>query len=532
MKRLDLAWLVAKRELIDQMRDWRILLPMIILTLFFPYLMNVAARYTINYVNQFGADLIAERLLPFLILVVGFFPVTVSLVVALEAFVGEKERGTIEPLLSSPLEDWHLYIGKLMAGTIVPLTVSYIGISIYMLGLYWQGIKWPAWNFTIQTLALTAVQTVLMVSAAIVISTQSTSVRAANLLASFVVIPVALLIQGESALMFWGTNDVLWVAVLGVSILSALLIRLGLVYFKRENLLGREIDMLNLAWVWGTFRRAFTGSDEPAALSRYLRFVWKKIQNRSAPIENRPSEIEMDVEQRREIALTLPAALWLDLNGLARWYRVEVLGSLREMRAAIWLTFAMGILGLAMVYWYVDVNLPVTTALPDETVKDAMRAIRAVLIDEGGMGYSAGTLFWHNVRAELLMMAAGIFSFGVLGLLLFLANFSLVGGVLAATKLVGLSPLMVFLAGILPHGILELPSVILAAASVLYLGVRLVTPLEGKSIGETMIFTLAGVMKVFLAVCVPLLLLAGLIEANLTPRILLAVLGRNFDLQP
>lgn len=34
MKRFSLAWLVAKRELVDQMRDWRILLPMIILTLF------------------------------------------------------------------------------------------------------------------------------------------------------------------------------------------------------------------------------------------------------------------------------------------------------------------------------------------------------------------------------------------------------------------------------------------------------------------------------------------------------------------
>jgi len=511
MKRFDLAWLVAKRELVDQMRDWRILLPMIILTLFFPYLMNVAARYTIDYVNQFGADLIAERLLPFLILVVGFFPVTVSLVVALEAFVGEKERGTIEPLLSSPLEDWHLYIGKLLAGTIVPLTVSYIGIGIYMFGLYWQGIKWPAWNFIIQTLTLTVAQTVLMVSAAIVISTQSTSVRAANLLASFVVIPVALLIQGESALMFWGTNQVLWWAVLGVSIMSALLIRLGLVHFKRENLLGREIDMLNLAWVWGTFRRAFTGSDEPAALTRYLRSGWKKIRNRTVPIENRQSEIDN--------ALPLRAALWLDLNGFLRWYRVEVFSALRGMRTAIWLTFGLGVLGLALAYLYVDANLPATTALPEETAREAMRAIRAVIAREGGTGLSAGMLFWHNVRAELLMMAAGVFSFGVLGLILFLANFSLVGGVLAATKLVGLSPLMVFLAGILPHGIL-------------YLGVRLVTPLEGKSIGETMIFTLADVLKIFIAVCVPLLLLAGLLEANLTPYILEAALGRIIDLQP
>jgi uncharacterized membrane protein SpoIIM required for sporulation/ABC-type transport system involved in multi-copper enzyme maturation permease subunit len=513
MKRFDLAWLVAKRELVDQMRDWRILLPMIILTLFFPYLMNVAAKVTIGYVNQYGANLIAERLLPFLILVVGFFPVTVSLVVALEAFVGEKERGTIEPLLSSPLKDWHLYIGKLLAGTIVPLTVSYIGIGIYMFGLWWQGIAWPAWNFTLQTLALTVVQTVLMVSAAIVISTQSTSVRAANLLASFIVIPVALLIQGESALMFWGTNEVLWVAVIGVSIMSALLIRLGLVHFKRESLLGREIDMLNLAWVWGTFKRAFTGSDQPAALTRYLRSVLKR-----------------DSVEGSE-PLTLVQALWADWNGLLHWYRTEVFSALRGMRASFLLTLMMGLIGAVAAYLYVDANLP-TTTLSTEKLADAMKTIRAVLIDESGSSISTGMLFWHNLRAELIIMAIGMFSFGVLGLLLFLGNFSLIGGVLAVTKLVGLSPPLVLLTGILPHGILELPSMILAGAAMLYLGVRLVTPLEGKSIGETMIVTLAEVMKVFVAVCIPLLLLAGLIEANLTPRLLLAFLGRTLEIQP
>ena len=129
-KRFGLAWLITRRELVDQMRDWRVLAPMIVLTAFFPYLMTVAAQAAINYVNQYGATLIGQQILPFLMLVVGFFPVTVSLVVALEAFVGEKERGTIEPLLTSPLADEQLYLGKLMAGTIVPLTVSYIGISL------------------------------------------------------------------------------------------------------------------------------------------------------------------------------------------------------------------------------------------------------------------------------------------------------------------------------------------------------------------------------------------------------------------
>jgi uncharacterized membrane protein SpoIIM required for sporulation/ABC-type transport system involved in multi-copper enzyme maturation permease subunit len=494
MKRFDLAWLVAKRELVDQMRDWRILLPMIILTLFFPYLMNVAARFTVDYVNQFGAALIAERLLPFLILIVGFFPVTVSLVVALEAFVGEKERGTIEPLLSSPLKDWHLYIGKLLAGTIVPMTVSYIGIAIYMAGLWWQQIKLPALNFVLQTLVLTLAQTVLMVSAAIVISTQSTSVRAANLLASFIVIPVALLIQGESAMMFWGTSEILWVAVLGVSIMSALLIRLGLVHFKRENLLGREIDMLNLGWAWGVFWRQFTG---PAA------------------------DVSRDAQSR----------LGAFLINLAHWYRREVLGALRQMMPAIVLTFLIGLGAAAATYLYVDWSLP-STRLPAEVLRDAITAIRAFLIDDSPGGVSSATIFWHNLRAELLIMAVGLFSFGVLGLLLYIGNFGFIGGVLAATKLLGLSPAIVFLAGILPHGLFELPSVILSSAGMLYIGVRLVTPFEDKSIGETLLITLADFLKVFLGLCVPLLLVASLVEINLTPRILLAFLGQTLQIQP
>ena len=113
--------------------------------------MNVTAKATVDYINQYGGNMIASRLLPFLMLVVGYFPVTVSLVVALEAFVGEKERGTIEPLLASPLADEHLYLGKLIAGTVVPLTVSYVGIALYMGGLYWQRIPWPDAAFTTQT---------------------------------------------------------------------------------------------------------------------------------------------------------------------------------------------------------------------------------------------------------------------------------------------------------------------------------------------------------------------------------------------
>jgi len=83
--------------------------------------------------NRFGGGLILDNLIPFVVLVIGFFPLAFTLVVALESFVGEKERGTIEPLLSSPLEDKHLYLGKLLVGVTTPLLFSCGSIIIYLI---------------------------------------------------------------------------------------------------------------------------------------------------------------------------------------------------------------------------------------------------------------------------------------------------------------------------------------------------------------------------------------------------------------
>ena len=59
-------------------------------------------------------------LLPLLPMIVGFFPVSISLVIALETFVGEKERLSLEPLLSTPLTNTELYLGKSFAAMLPP----------------------------------------------------------------------------------------------------------------------------------------------------------------------------------------------------------------------------------------------------------------------------------------------------------------------------------------------------------------------------------------------------------------------------
>ncbi|MBK9208065.1 MAG: stage II sporulation protein M [Anaerolineales bacterium] len=88
-----------------------------------------------------------------------------------------------------------------------------------------------------------------------------------------------------------------------------------------------------------------------------------------------------------------------------------------------------------------------------------------------------------------------------------------------------IQPGPIFLAGVAPHGIFELPALMIGSAVVLYMGVSIVTPQIGKSMGEVILELLADWTKIFLGVVVPLLAIAALIEAYVTPGLLLNVLG-------
>src|SRR5438270_1721024 len=96
---------VARRELKDTLRDWRIVVPIVLLTLAFPWLMIAGSQLLFDYARNFDEHALFVTVIPFSLMVVGFFPISFSLVIGLEAFVGEKERGSLEPLLATPLSD-------------------------------------------------------------------------------------------------------------------------------------------------------------------------------------------------------------------------------------------------------------------------------------------------------------------------------------------------------------------------------------------------------------------------------------------
>jgi uncharacterized membrane protein SpoIIM required for sporulation/ABC-type transport system involved in multi-copper enzyme maturation permease subunit len=467
MDDLSMTWLVASRELRDQLRDWRIIFPMVVLTLIFPLLADLGAKAAMDFTNRYGTPLITERLVPFLLMVVGYFPITVSLVIALESFVGEKERGTIEPLLVTPLKDWHLFMGKLISGTVAPLVTSYLGITVYMIGLHIQNIPFPDINRMIQTLVLTTVQALLMVCGAILISTQATSVRAANLMASFIVIPMALLIQGESILIFWGNDQVLWLAVIGVAVLTALLARVGVAHFQREALLGREIDMINLHWIGNTYWQAFKG----------------------------------------------------EARTLKDWFRYEIFKTLRKLTPTIILTVFIGLITALAGYYWGTIN--------SSRGIDHVRYGELSNLLSSGMGVpftnnelSFPIIWGHNLRAIVVLLLLGLFSFGVLGALVYLLNMGIIGVVLALVAAMGGSVIKVGVYGILPHGIFEIPALIIASAGILYIGIILVTPRPQRTLGEVLIEAIADWTKIAVGLVLPLLTIAAIIETWFTPGLL------------
>src|SRR5215470_10589868 len=91
------ALIVTRREVRDSLRDWRIMVPIFVLTLVFPVLANNMTNVFIHFFEINGATPLVNNFLPLMPMIVGFFPISISLVIALETFVGEKERRSLEP---------------------------------------------------------------------------------------------------------------------------------------------------------------------------------------------------------------------------------------------------------------------------------------------------------------------------------------------------------------------------------------------------------------------------------------------------
>ena len=472
---LENALIITRREVRDSFRDWRIMIPIFVLTLVFPLLANLMTDLFISFFEANGAKPLLPALLPLMPMIVGFFPVSISLVIALETFVGEKERMSLEPLLSTPLTNTELYLGKTFAAMLPPLMASYIGMSVYIGGLMLGEQQWrPPAILIVQIAVLTTVQALVMVTGAVVVSSQTTSTRAANLLASFIILPISMLVILESIIMVQPHQRyLLWYIVIGLLVTVILLIRMGTRIFNREELLGRSLDQLNLRWAFRVFWSQFRG-----------------------PVG--------------------------DHFTLRRWYRLSVFPTVKTLRGGV-IVSLLCVAASFIAGWIIATQWRIP--LDDFNSNDEKLVENLQYWFELGQNNPQLVILavTQNMRVLIAATILASFTFGVLGLILIMIPFGMLGFILAQVVMSSLSPLPFFMA-ILPHGLLEVPAILLAGGAAVRLGSVVTRPPKDMTVGEAWLRALGDAVKIGVGLVFPLIILAGIVEVTITPRVVQLVL--------
>ncbi|MGJ3240562.1 MAG: stage II sporulation protein M [Anaerolineae bacterium] len=474
------ALIITRREVRDSLRDWRIIAPIIILTFFFPFLAQSAANWIAGFLTRYGAEFIGGQFIPLFLMIVGFFPISISLVIALETFVGEKERLSLEPLLSTPLTNTELYIGKMLAAMIPPMIASFGGMSFYIFLLVQVGENsLPPTMVIVQMYILTFVQALVMVAGSVVVSSQATTTRSANLLASFIIIPMTLVVNGEAIVIFLAPDArspfgilALWMIAFGMLVVMILLLRVGNSIFNREELLGRMIDNLNLLTIFTKLGRYILAYDDDGTMARN-------------PLE---------------------------------WYTRSIPYSFDKIGPALLITVGVFVVYYLVGWWFGTLpqyQLPLQNTIALETVSTTN-------LQAGTEQLSFWWILGNNARVLAIGFVLAIITFGVAGYVVVPIVFILLGYI--GVQMVSAGYASLYLIGVLPHGIVEIPIIVIATAAMFYVGASITKPPRNQTVGHAWLTALGGAVKLWLGVILPGLALAAFLESTLTIALVQSVL--------
>ena len=138
----------------------------------------------------------------------------------------------------------------------------------------------------------------------------------------------------------------------------------------------------------------------------------------------------------------------------------------------------------------------------------------------------AADLFRNNTIACIIAVVSGFVPFLFLPVITLFVNAAVLGVLGGVYQNMGMSVAGMYVFGIMPHGIFELPAILLSLA----MGIRLCYCLvrricEGRYNRGIVKETLTGALRTFMLVIIPLLIIAALIESQLTPILLMKFMG-------
>jgi uncharacterized membrane protein SpoIIM required for sporulation len=277
----------------------------------------------------------------------------------------------------------------------------------------------------------------------------------------------------------------------GRFVADLILIRMGVRIFNREELLGREIDQINLRRIGRQF----------------WRFLLQPPDEALRPRASSPLRL-----------------------GVLRWYRRDIPALLARHRLSIGMVVVLMIASLAL-GWFFAPRYP----LPPQILDFSNLSPKS--FESAGMlgflpSFTPWSILFFNLRSLILGSLLAVFSLGVMSFLPVMSTMGIVGFLARQIASAGHNPWIFLAAFILPHGWLELrwlelPAVVLVTAFALRLGASVIAPPEGLTVSNGLLLALADFIKVFFLVAIPMLIVAAFLEVYLTPQVVLWVFGRG-----
>lgn len=253
--------LVAK-DWIELRRNRQTLLPIVMLPIVFALLMPAtlisatkrpASLEDLDFVTSYldglpasiAADPTRAMVEYFMAPIFLMIPVVVATVLATAAFVGEKERDTLEGLLFTPLTDRELVVAKILVSWIPAVLVTWLSTAIYAgvvaaLARPWQdGWVFPNGTWLVLIGVIAPLVSFFAIGCIVLISHRASTLQGAQAVAGLLVLPVIVLImsQATGALAF---DDRVVVAVGVVAALGDLVVfHLAVRRFDRDRVVTR-----------------------------------------------------------------------------------------------------------------------------------------------------------------------------------------------------------------------------------------------------------------------------------------------------
>lgn len=195
---------------------------------------SLAERFQLLLVSQF----------PYYLLLI---PTMIAINFATFSIVEEKQTGTLEPLLATPVKTWELLLGKALSGAIPAIIMSWICSVIFFIGINFSVSKLVAqaclqspmllYLWLISLFLLVPSISVLSFMLGVISSSRINDAKNAQSISIVIIIPVFALIAIQVSGIIAFTPLVLLFFGLGLCLLDMLVLRLAVKLFRRESII-------------------------------------------------------------------------------------------------------------------------------------------------------------------------------------------------------------------------------------------------------------------------------------------------------